>query len=184
MSYTTIYAFKKNWLPFCLGEVGNSHRSAPAIWDYMEKKYLPPYMPDFAKNYIWLKPWHFSRMVSFWTDPNGMYDVWNLFDRKDIPKHERIVLWSTFDDSVVMKPDFQILIDAFNAFEGESSLKEQADIIKSALSNEDIVAIAWNQTSLSQTRWYYGGGLDENDEELPYNILTMTDHRDFIQALN
>lgn len=184
MSTTEIYAFNKKWEPFLLWDVKNSHRSAPAIWDYMEKKYLPPYTPDFAKDYIGLKPWHFSRMVSFWSDPTWMYDVWNLFDRKDIPEDERIVLWSTFDDSVVLRKDIKRLIKAFNEFEGESSVKDQAEIIKLALSNKDIIAIAWNQTSLNQTRWYYGGWLDENDEELPYNILTMTEHRYFIQALN
>ena len=83
-----------------------------------------------------------------------------------------------------MKKDLPKLIEAFRNFEGETSLKDQADILEKALSDDDLLAVAWNQTSVNGGAWESGNiGKNEDGEEayLPYNILTMEKHWDLFE---
>ena len=50
MSYTEIYAFDKAGLPRLYGEVRNSWRGARAVWNIMEERHLPPFVPGYVKS--------------------------------------------------------------------------------------------------------------------------------------
>lgn len=176
MSYTEIYKFKKDGNATMLAETKNAWRGAMAVWNILDKKYLPPFMPDWAKALGETNKEYYrsSDMMG-----KGLKEVWGLYDGDKISETDKIVLGSTFDNVVVMKEDLPKLIEAFRNFEGETSLKEQADIFEQALKDDDLLAVAWNQTSVNGDAWQSDEtGKDEDDEEvyLPYNILTMEKH--------
>lgn len=175
MSCTVIYKFKKNGDADFIGETHNAFRGAMQVWTLLEKKYLPKYTPSWA---FGDKSQEYSRMSCF--DKSGMKDIWGLAEDTRLSEHERIVLNSTFDNVIVFKDEVFKLLAAFRAFEGETSLKEQADIIEDAINtDEDLIAIAWNQTSVNSDTWESDEiGLDEDGEEiyLPYNVFKHTGH--------
>jgi hypothetical protein len=183
MSYTEIYKFKKNGDAEMFAEVKNAFRGAMAIWITVEKRYLPKYIPvwvmgDTSKNY--------SRI----TDISGkaLNDIWALFDSDKVTEMDKIVLGSSFDNVVVMKDDLPKLIEAFRGFEGDTNLKEQADLIENALKNDDdLIAIAWNQTSVNQSCWecseYVEGELYGEMDIFPYNLNDHDKHWDLFVTL-
>jgi hypothetical protein len=177
MSYTEIYKFKKDGNTEFLNETQNAYRGAMAVWNIMDKKYLPPYVP---KHKIIIDIEYYYR--SFEMGGKALGEVWGLFDNGAVSRVDRIVLGSTFDNAIVKKENLEELIKAFREFEGETSLKEQADIIEDAFKNDDdLIAIGWNQTSVNGDAWieYY----DENDEAVMYNILSMNKHFDVFEDL-
>ncbi len=104
-------------------------------------------------------------------------EIWELADNPKIPRHERIVLFTTFDNALVRREHFQEVIDAFRAFGGTTSLPEQAEILEKMLLQESIIAAGWNQTSVNADTWANAGGYnEETEEEIPYNCLTGTRH--------
>ena len=181
MSYTEIYKFKKDGNAECFAEVKNAFRGAMSVWRIIEKKYLPPYIPTWA---IGDTPQEYSRASDF--TGNGLKEVWGLFDAGKLSKVDKIVLGSTFDNVVVMRDDLPELCEAFRAFDGETSLKEQAEKIFCELQNDDsFLAIAWNQTSVNGDAWESDEtGLDEDGEEiyLPYNLLKHDKHWNLFES--
>lgn len=181
MSYTEIYAFKKDGNAIFLGETKNSWRGAMSIWRIMEERYLTPLskpywmlQEDYDKN-------GYSRCgaVSFGKEPNPIKEIWDLFVEEKVSRVDKIVLGTTFDKIIVMRENVEETIKAFQAFEGETSLTEQSEIIKKIFEDDECIAIAWNQTSVCGDTWLnYGGYDEETEEEIPYNILTMEDHGD------
>ena len=175
MSYTEIYKFKKDGNAERFAEVKNAFRGAMAIWINVEKRYLPKYIPTWAMGDT-------SREYSRTSDimGGGVKEIWALFYDDKISEIDKIVLGSSFDNVVVMKEDIPKLIESFRNFEGESSLKEQADLIEDAYNNDDdLLAIAWNQTSVNGDAWESDEtGLDEDGYEyyLPYNLLKDERH--------
>lgn len=175
MSYTEIFKFKKDGNAAHLGEVRNAFRGAMAIWVHLEKKYLPPYRPEWAK--FWGDDERsYSRVSSINNDE--MQKIWDLVRDERLSESERISLVSTFDNLVVNREHIPTVVNCFREFEAETSLKEQADIIELAYENDpDLIAIGWNQNSVNGDTWMNKGGRnEETDEEIPYNILTMNDH--------
>ena len=174
MSYTEMFKFKKDGSAEGLAEVNNAWRGAMAVWTILEKKYLPPYIPEWAKtipNYIEGKT--FSRT----SGSEEIDKIWGMAKLDNITETDRIVLNTTFDDVIVERANIQKVIDAFNDFEGESSMKEQAVILTEALRDEDLIAVGWNQTSVVGDTWTNTGDYqEEEDEYLPYNILTGDKH--------
>jgi hypothetical protein len=175
MSYTEIYKFKKDGNAECFAEIRNAYRGAMLVWRIIEKKYLPPYIPTWVMGDT---SQEYSRASDF--AGNGLKEVWGLFDAGKLSEVDKIALGSTFDNVVVMKQDLPKTIEAFRVFEGETSLKEQADAIEKELENDgDFIAIAWNQTSVNCDAWISDEtGLDEDGEEiyLPYNLLKHDKH--------
>ena len=168
MSYTEIYKFKKNGDAEFIGETKNSHRGAMAIWVHLEKKYLPPVV-KFGMTIP--RPHLFD-------GNDGIREIWALNKSDKVSEVEKICLLSTFDNAIAQVANIQELINAFREFDGETSLKEQADIIENAF-NEDpeLIAIGFNQTSVNADTWSNVGGYDEEKEEsIPYNILKNTEH--------
>lgn len=175
MSCTEINIFDNSGESVDTFEVKNAFRGAMAIWGILEKKYLPEYVPDWAKvlsdegrRNIFKDG--ISRIVN-----GDMQDVWNLQNDNRLSRHEKIVLLSTFDNVLVKKENFNELIEAFEQFEGETSLKEQSEIIKNL--GDNITAIGWNQTSVCHNKW--NGFIIESDDEdilIKYNYHKDTDH--------
>ena len=192
MSYTEIYAFDKAGLPRLYGEVHNSWRGAMAVWNIMEDRHLPPFVPEYIKFCNWyrpgmtaeeiearngFKPRRTAPSLSNGKDNDPAREIWNLVDNPEIPEHEKIVLYTTFDNCLVRAENLPAVIAAFRQFEGETSLKEQADILQGAADDPEIIAVGWNQTSVNGDSWYNAGGYDEEAEEsLPYNCLTGDKH--------
>ena len=113
---------------------------------------------------------------------NPAREIWALADNLEVPAHERIVLFTTFDDCLVKKEDIPRVVEALRAFEGddhkgETNLAEQADILQAIYDDPDTIAVGWNQTSVIVESWANTGGYDEGkDEPIPYNCLTGGKH--------
>ena len=149
MSYTEMFGFNKEGNAYDLADIRNSWRGGMAVWNYLYNKYFGENFPSFT----------FSG--------NPFDNLNKVFE--DMPEHEQIVLLTTYDYALIKRENFQQVVDAFRKFEGEASLKEQADVIEEALTDEDCMAIGWNQTSVNSAFWT--GDYDEEiDEYTPYNI--------------
>jgi len=169
MSCTEIYKFNSRGKAEGIGETRNAWRGAHAIWTILEDKYLMPYFPSwgtFGEKY--------NRTSAGMGNPLLMKEIWDLADDDRVSNIDKIVLGSTFDNAVVMRKDIPRLLNAFEEFEGETSLKEQAKIIADALVEDSkLMGIAWNQTSVNESPW---GIYDDRDRYRPYNIKKDTKH--------
>ena len=190
MSYTEIYKFKSDGYAEMVDETKNAFRGCMAIWSHLETKYLPKYQPSWARSN---DDTNYSRTSNF---DSSIKEIWNLYDDERLSPEEKLVLRSTFDNVIVNRENVHYIIDSFRSFDGETSLKEQADIIEKLLNeDEDFIAIGWNQTSVNVDAWvsmnpilrgsmneshpYFSEYEDYDDVDpvhLPYNILTQTDH--------
>lgn len=72
--------------------------------------------------------------------------------------------------------DLTKVIAAFNAFEGETSLKEQALILQEMLEDETCIAVGWNQTSVNADTWLSYNYDEELEDYVPYNCLEQNEH--------
>lgn len=177
MSYVEIYAFDQKGYGYLYGEVKNSWLGAPAIWRYMEERYLPPFVPEGMTledvQRVVHKP---SRLQSIDT----MKEIWALADHPEVAESDRIVLATTFDQYLVRKEELPRLIAAFQEFfpfKDNQNLRKQAEILKNANDDPDVIAIGWNQTSINGSTWDNNGGFDyEKEVAIPYNCLTGTEH--------
>lgn len=190
MSTTEIYAFGKDGYAYLYSETRNAWRGGMAIWQLLEERHLPVYVPEWVKKQYWYRPGmtreELKKHMGFsptrcardlGTKRDPLQDIWELQHDKNIPLHERICLYTTFDEALVKRENIPIVIDAFRKFGGETSLPEQADILEKMLSEPDIIAVGWNQTSVSADSWDTLGEYDEeNDENKPYNCLTGKEH--------
>jgi hypothetical protein len=190
MSYTEIYGFDKKGNAYFQGEVKNACRGAMAVWRILEEKYLPAYRPFFVpvhvpdsmiEQFLGYKPIRCSEVF----DDNAMKSIWQLVNDNRLKDYEKIVLASTFDYVIIKKENLPKLISAFRKFEGNTSLKEQADIIEEMMNDENCIAVGFNQTSVNGDTWTNIGGYDtETDEHLPYNIFTDNKHWELFEELN
>jgi len=155
MSYTEICGFDKKGNAYLQASVRNSWRGAMAIWNILGKRYLSAY---------------------YQTDANTIKEVWDLFNSDNISDIDRIVLGTTYDKVIVKKEKFSELIKAFKNFEGETSLKEQAEILKIMADDENCIAVAWNQTSVNDNTWANFDYDDEAGESIAYNMFENGDH--------
>ena len=189
MSYTEIYSFDKDGNADFAGQVQNAWRGGMAVWTIMEKRYLPPYIPWYIKTCNWYYPgispeevnrrlgYEPSRTITLARDHDPALEIWNLVDNLQIPLHERIVMFTTFNNCLVKKEDIKRVVDAFRAFDGETSLKEQADILEELSADPDVIAVGWNGNSVNGDNWSNIGGYDEeNDDYIPYNCLIGDKH--------
>lgn len=184
MSYTEIFGFDKEGNAYSQADVHNGFRSGMAIWKFLEKKYLPPYIPQYARKIGITTPEECERILKYVPfrcttimEEEAMDEIWGLADRQDVSDIDRICLFTTFDNCLVKKDDIPKVIEAFRSFEGETSLKEQADILEQMYADGGCIAVGWNQTSVNGDTWANFGGYDEDSEMcIPYNCLTGTKH--------
>jgi hypothetical protein len=168
MSYTELYGLTKNSV-LSIGETRNSWRGAIAIWCILEKKYLPKFIPEWAVALGKQNEDH-SR-ASVMSDDGPIKEIWGLSKSPKLTKDEKIVLGSTFDNVLAKVESIDKLLFAFRNFKGETSLKEQADIIEKAIKNNpEIVAIGWNQTSVNGDTWANYSYDEHTEERISYNL--------------
>ena len=175
MSYTEIYKIDKTGDVTCHEDIKNSWRGAMAIWGTLENRYLPPYFYPLLKKIV-------PRFAVYEPDNNPMREVWDLSKSDIISDADKIVLCTTFNKWIVLKDDFKTVIDAFNSFEGETSLKEQAEVIRSLINDEDCIGVAWNQTSTCSSVWSVYD--DEDAEPRLYNIFKDTEHTNLFKEVS
>lgn len=192
MSYTEIYGFDKKGNAYLAAQIPNAWRGMVAILNTLEKRYLPkyraPWIPnDIPDEVIEQRPYYqVTRVQSFIVngDQKGIQEVWNLIYDDRLKDCEKIALASTFDGVIIKKKNFQRLITAFREFEGETSLKEQADIIEKMLHDRNCIAVGFNQSSINTDSWGVLGGYDkELNKNIPYNIFTGNKHWELFQEL-
>lgn len=184
MSTTMMYAFGTNGNAYLYGETHNAWRGAWTIWEYLEKKYLPPYIPEYVQSCNWYDPsLSYEEIVRYLTfPPTRLNDtekskaIWALYNDPKVDRVDKIVLATTFDHPIIPKTNIQEVIDAFEDFECENtSLPEQAIILRKMLADDNVIAVGWNQTSVSADDWE-NWGVDENGDPIPYNCLTGNEH--------
>ena len=144
MSYVEIFKFDKNGNPQSIAKIKNSWRGAMAVWNILGKKYCGHSASPF--------------------DLSAMKRIWNLADDEHVPMDERIVLCTTFDKCLIRKNDIPRVVSAFRIFEGEASLKEQADVLEELITDNNCIAVGWHQNSTSCEQWF------------SYNCLEQSDH--------
>ena len=188
MSYTEIYGFDREGNAYSQAEVKNSWRGAMAIWGILEEKYLPPYIPEYIKCANWYYPgisydevvrrngFKPTRLSPSFGKDNPTQEIWDLADNEKVSMTDKIVLLTTFDKVLVRREDLTKVIAAFNAFEGETSLKEQALILQEMLEDETCIAVGWNQTSVNADTWLSSNYDEELEDYVPYNCLEQNEH--------
>lgn len=144
MSQTIIFAFDKDGASREYGYTKNSWRGAWAVWDIMGKRHL-----GIGASII---------------NESAMQKIWDLMDDKRVPMNERIVMGTTFDRCLAKNEDIPKVIKAFREFDGDTSLKEQADILQEIYDTGDYMAVGWHQNSGSCEMWY------------EYNFVTEDNH--------
>ena len=160
MSYTEIFGFDKNGNACHYADINNAFRSGMSIWSILEQKYLTTYIPEYArKNGITMSEdcekrlgYRPTRCTSI-MDNNAMKEIWNLADGDDVSMTDKVCLFTTFDNCLIKSSDIPKVIEAFRAFEGETSLNEQADVLEQMYLDEDYIAAGWNQTSVNGDTW-------------------------------
>ena len=143
MSQTIIFAFDKEGNSEEYGYTKNAWRSALAVWNIMGKRHLG---------------------IGVSLNESAMKQIWDLMDDKRVPMNERIVMGTTLDRCLVRNDEIPKVIEAFKDFEGETSLKEQADILQEIYGSGDYTAVGWRQNSISCEMW--------NE----YNYMTEENH--------
>lgn len=144
MSYTEIFKFDKYGNSESVADIKNAYRGAMAVWNILGKKYCG----------------HGASIF----DLSLMKRIWNLADNKRVPLDERIVLCTTLDKCLIRKEDIPRVVTAFRNFDGETSLKEQADVLEELYQDDDCIAVGWHQNSVNCEQWF------------EYNCLEQTDH--------
>ena len=160
MSYTEIFSFNKDGIAEHEAEVKNAFRGAMAVWKHLFEKHLKgngyevmPYM--------------------------DMQPIWDLQNNERLSDSDLICLLSTFDNVVVKKENLNLLIQAFEEFKGNSSLREQAKIIKGLL-EKDCTAVGWNQTSVNWDTWgnYNHKLINEEEDEYEYHGYNLNESKE------
>jgi hypothetical protein len=179
MSYITIFKFNKDGDACEYSDIQNSWSGSPAIWNILEEKYLPMHISSYVKSANWYyegmsndeiiaqlgyKPTRFADMMH----PEAMQEIWALANDDRVSAAEKICLYTTFDRVVVRKEYLPTVIWAFRQFNGTTSLPEQADILEELMHDDDCIAVAWHQNSISCDMWF--PDLDDDDNEIPVNL--------------
>ena len=177
MSHTTIFVFDENGNAEDYEEINNSWRGAMAIWTFLEEKYLPQfrpkYVPEDIPDFLIEEFCHFKPKRTG-SDISDMQDIWELVNSPEVDVVDKICLATTFDSMVVRIEEIDRIIEAFQAFQGNSSLREQADTLERIKNEGKFVAIAWNQTSVCEFPWAVYD--EEEDTCEPYNLYKGSKH--------
>lgn len=133
-------------------EFSNSHGSAPVVWDLMAQKYLG------------LQPFHYS----FHTEK-----LWPLWKDLTIPEYHRAVLAMTYDDTVIIKTDFQRAAKDIRKFLEDFPVNPEyvnhwPAILEIFEGNPDCDAIGFYWTSVSEDP-FQGDWNEETEDYEPLN---------------
>lgn len=163
MSTTQIYGVMKNGdVEYCSG-AANSWMGGMHVWNTLSKKYD-------------LRDSEYS--MSF-------KHTWDNFNKSFYKKYEDIVLGSTFDKVIVLKENFQELIENFEKYHNKypnCNLGVQAETLKAMLADDNVIGVAWCQTSVCDDLWDFEYD-EETDEVIPYNIFKGDQHWNLFEEL-
>lgn len=155
MSTTNLYGIQKNGDVTSYDIVKNSWLGGMHVWKTLAEKY------NLESDFL-----------------SGFGDVWSRYNKSFYERYEDIVLGSTFDHVIVLKENFDELIESFKKYFDAyptSNFDEQIEIINSMAADENIIGVAWCQTSVVDDLWNYDYD-EEQDEIIPYNIFKGDGH--------
>ena len=163
-----IYVKNKNSKYWNLAiEVTNSWGGMPNLWMFLEKKYLPSYVPpkiyefvvDMQKRGEYVSRWYFPLI------PWLRKDIEDLQNDYRLSYEEMMVFRSTFDFAMVLGEDIPAYLDCLKVVADEckgnypDQYKALSDYIKTH-NIENIEAIAFNQTSCNCVSNFFGDDCD------------------------
>lgn len=153
MSTTEIFGIEENGDVIKVGETEDAFRGAMFIWMQLCKRYKAGGVMD----------------------PSPL---WELRGTKRLEENDELVLDTTLDGAVVMKPELPRVLAAFKAFDQTypgSSLPEQAAIIRREILNQSQrIGVCWNQTSGIGHAWEVTES--GTASYVPYNVNHQSDH--------
>lgn len=168
MSYSTILTIESNGDVVPHTEIHNG-TLAMTIWNHISKEY--------------------GLRILFGEKP----EIWSWCGQGKLKRHHDIVMAFTFDHVIVYKKDIPKLIEAFNEFMLEcptENMKTQIETL-TKIQEEDIIGVAWQQTSVSDSLWTTNPMDDVDSEDydvdldisIPYNIYEGDKHWDLFEEL-
>ncbi|MGG5319266.1 hypothetical protein [Enterococcus sp. AZ072] len=163
MSTTEIYAVIKNGDVTPYGEAQNSWLGGMHVWNSLNEKY------DLNDGMMF-----------------GFKKTWGHFNKGFYEGYEDILLGSTFDKVYVSKRNFDRLIEGFQKYwetHPASNFDEQIEVIKSMQEVDEVIGVAWCQTSVADDLWDFGYD-EEADETIPYNINLGDKHWELFEELD
>jgi hypothetical protein len=160
MSRTTIYAAPKSGPMYEIAEYPNAWGSAAYVWSALCGAYLGD--------------------SSFWMMRSSEAEkLWALAKDPSVSECERLTLLSTFDRAMVRHDSFLKIAQAFREFhakyppKGVCHLLSWAALLESLASDEQVFAIGWQQTSVSENLWQVREG---EDTWRPYDLARDAGH--------
>lgn len=157
MSYTTLYVVREDGKLEENAAFRNAHRGALLVWIELARKYGID-SPE---------------MVLL--NEAKAREVWGLAKDPRVSEADQIAMKTTFDRVLVVPADFEKVVSALResakSLPDHCSIKDQADAIELLIGDTTVVAVGWNQTSVTQA-WedYY------SDESEDYNLTRAHKH--------
>lgn len=167
-----IYVKNKNSKYWNLAiEVTNSWGGLPTLWTFLERKYLPPYVPpkingkpsewivDMQKRGEYISRWYFP------LEPSVRKEIENLQNDYRLSYEEMMVFRSTFDFAMVLGEDIPAYLDCLKviAYECKGNYPDQHKALSNYIKTHNIEnseAIAFNQTSCNCASNFFGEEYD------------------------
>jgi hypothetical protein len=157
MSRTTLYVVRENGDIESHQDFSNAHRGAMLVWIKLGEKYGIP-----------------DPMMLLLNEEKSK-QVWGLAKRSDVSEADQITMKTTFDRVLVASEDFPKLVSAMResakTLPDHCSISEQADAIEKLIGDTTVVAVGWNQTSVTQAWEDYYDDAAEN-----YNLTRANKH--------
>lgn len=153
-------------------EVPNAWGGMPHLWMYLEKKYLPSYVPVGAdgkpqNDLEWVKEKQAKgEYASRWIYSSSRKEIEDLQKDFRLTYEEMMVFRSTFDFAKVLGEDIPVYLECLKVVADEcggiypQQYKELSNFIK-VHSIDDIEAIAFNQTSVNCACDFFGNRYNE-----------------------
>ena len=174
MSRTELYIVKNTGDLELYKEFGNSHRGASLLWNNLTKKYI-------NTSYSWIS-----------MKKKEMERLWRLDQDPRVSREEKVIFISTFDHFLIKKENLHLFIEACeevykkNYFEDIGHFKNYPEVMREIMKLEDVIAIAWNQTSVCSDVWYVYDvctHCDDGTIQRDYNILKDKNHQFLFEYL-
>lgn len=140
MSRTELYVVKKDGELYLHKEFSNSHRGALMLWDNLAEKYL-------------------NRKFASLLFNKDVKPVWKLDRDLNVPEDLRILLMSTYDWFMIRRENLPLFVTSIrNVLEGKyfkdmGHFEYYPEVLEEIYKMDDVVAIAWNQTSVVCDMW-------------------------------
>jgi len=159
MSYLSLYTLHQDGSAKLHQRFGNAHRGAMLLWSWLAQKYLPGEQL-------------FMMMVG---EDNKL---WDLATSDKVKEAHQIVHANTFDRVAVKRENIPRLVEAMKTVVEDcpdpGHLPAQIEALEALQGNEDVMAVSWNQTSVTRSHW--DARYDDDDNETPFNLNQSDDH--------